>query len=77
MNELVNIIALCPHCAEYIMIEKLNCCIFRHGTFITTNKQINPHSSKESCDKLKRENLIYGCGKTFKMIYINNNCRKM
>ena len=22
----------CPHCNEYILIEKINCAIFRHGT---------------------------------------------
>ena len=24
----------CPHCEEYIIIEKLNCGIFRHGIII-------------------------------------------
>lgn len=22
----------CPHCGDYVLIEKLNCGIFRHGT---------------------------------------------
>jgi hypothetical protein len=24
-------VLLCPHCNEYIIIEKINCAIFRHG----------------------------------------------
>ena len=62
----------CPHCKEFIIIDKINCAIFRHGLFKNNNKQIDPHSSKELCDYYIRENLIYGCGKPFKLI-INNN----
>jgi len=29
-NELEHAV-ICPHCNEPILIEKLNCCIFRHG----------------------------------------------
>ena len=25
----------CPHCNDFIIIEKLNCCIFIHGLLIT------------------------------------------
>jgi hypothetical protein len=28
-------------------------------------QQINPHSTKEECDILLNNGLIYGCGKTF------------
>ena len=31
---LTEIIVFCPHCQDPIVIEKLNCCIFRHGTLI-------------------------------------------
>ena len=67
-----NNIVFCPHCNESIIIEELNCKIFRHGVIIATGEQINPHASKDECDKLINENKIYGCGKPFKII-INNN----
>ena len=56
-----NNIVRCPHCHNFIIIEKLNCGIFRHAMYINNGKQIDPHSSKEICDKLIKEKLIYGC----------------
>ena len=69
------IIVKCPHCKNMIYIEKkdFNCHIFRHGIYKNTCKQIDPHLDKENCDRLKREDLIYGCSKPFKLIQINNN----
>ena len=61
----------CPHCNDYIFIEELNCKIFRHGVFISNGKQIDAHSSKEECDFFISNNLIYGCGKPFKIIEDN------
>jgi len=68
-------ILTCPHCNEPIIIEKINCAIFRHGILKTNGKQIDPHSSKELCDYYINNQLIYGCGKPFKIIYINNNLK--
>lgn len=65
------IIVNCPHCKIPIFIEELNCCIFRHGVFIKTNEQISPHSSKEECEYYIKNNLIFGCGKPFKIINVN------
>lgn len=62
----------CPHCGEYVVIEQINCAIFRHGVIKTTLVQINPHLPKTQCDKLKDLDLIYGCGKPFKVISENN-----
>ena len=64
------IIVNCPHCNSLIYIEKkdFNCHIFRHGVYKDTLKQIDPHLDKDSCDTLKKDNLIYGCGKPFKII---------
>jgi len=62
----------CPHCEEYIIIEQINCAIFRHGVLKSNLSQINPHLSKLQCDKLKKFDLIYGCGKPFKIIIFNN-----
>ena len=64
----IHIILICPHCNESILIERLNCCIFRHGVLKTNGKQINPHASKELCDFYIEKQLIYGCGKPFRII---------
>lgn len=53
----------CPWCNEYIIIEEVNCGIFRHGYDINYN-QINPHGNMEYCIS----NTIYGCGKPFSII---------
>jgi hypothetical protein len=63
-----DIVVNCPHCQTPVIIEKLNCRIFRHGTYKNTNAQIPPHSSKEDCDDLVQNNSIYGCGKPFRVI---------
>ena len=71
----------CPHCDQLILLLKkdFNCKIYRHGIFKSTFKQINPHLSKEECDRLKKEDLIFGCGNPFKIIvkedkYIIEKC---
>ena len=71
-NNNINIIINCPHCNEIIIIEQLNCRIFRHGIFKNTLHQINPHTSKIDCDTLINQKLIFGCGKPF-MIDNDNN----
>ena len=58
-------IVICPHCKEPIVIEKLNCGIFRHGVSKVTGQQLAPHLDKQNCDSLKERDLIYGCGKPF------------
>lgn len=58
----------CPHCDNIIIIKKINCGIFRHGVFKKNNKQIPPHAKKDYCDKLIKDDLIYGCGKPFQII---------
>lgn len=62
-----DILIFCPHCGDPILIEQLNCRIFRHGTFITTGEQINPHEPKELCDLYIKNKEIYGCGKPFEI----------
>jgi len=61
-------IITCPHCNFYLSITELNCGIFRHGIYKKTNEQINPHLSKELCDKLIETNQIFGCSKPFQII---------
>jgi len=61
------IIVMCPNCDKPVLIEKLNCCIFRHAILRHNGQQINPHSSKEECDQLIETKQIFGCGKPFKI----------
>ena len=65
-----HIIIQCPHCKDYIQVFKkeFNCKIFRHGILKSNLKQIDPHLNKSECDRLKNEDLIYGCGKPFQLI---------
>lgn len=64
-------VMICPHCEDFIIIEKLNCGIFRHGVCKETYKQIDPHLSKEKCDLLVDNQLIYGCGRPFQILNLN------
>ena len=61
------IIITCPHCSLQIIIylNEINCHIFRHGIIKKTGLQIPPHETKEICDMLFNNDLIYGCGKSF------------
>lgn len=69
-----HIIVNCPHCKEPILVylKEINCHIFRHGIYKNTHKQIDPHLDKEKCDFLYKNNLIYGCGKPFKIVKQND-----
>lgn len=71
-SNIINIIVNCPNCNNAVLIEQLNCKIFRHGILKSNNTQINPHASKEKCDYYINNNLIYGCGKPFIIIENNN-----
>ena len=66
-SNLTNFIVCCPHCSQPILIEQLNCGIFRHAMMKSTGQQIDPHSPKPVCDSLVENNQIYGCGKPFKI----------
>jgi hypothetical protein len=78
MSELIDkedlhLILKCPHCEDYVLIEKLNCCIFRHGILKYNGKQMDPHANKIQCDLLIKNKEIFGCGKPFKIIITKNN----
>jgi hypothetical protein len=69
LQELVNdILVTCPHCNEHVIIEKLNCCIFRHGILKITGEQIDPHTNKVMCEFYSENFLIFGCGKPFQIV---------
>lgn len=63
----------CPHCDRSIEVLKnqVNCRIFRCGILKSNFKQIGPHTKKVECDRLKENDLIFGCGKPFK--FVTNN----
>jgi len=67
-NKPTNLVVQCPHCKYPILIEQLNCRIFRHGVFKIDGNQIDPHSPKELCDYYVKNGLILGCSKPFKII---------
>lgn len=63
-------IIACPHCQEYVYVHQreMNCLIFRHGAYKLGLQPIHPHASKDECDRLVQEGLIYGCGKPFEIV---------
>jgi hypothetical protein len=73
------IVFKCPHCqtdenSQYYIIvylNEINCAIFRHGVYKDSGNQISPHTSKNECDKLAKENKIVGCGKPYEIVKIN------
>jgi DNA-directed RNA polymerase subunit RPC12/RpoP len=60
----------CPNCQSNILVKRheLNCRIFRCGIYKHSFEQINPHLPKEDCERLKKEDAIFGCGKPFEII---------
>ena len=69
-----HIIKQCPHCQEWVYLPKqeFNCKIYRHGVLKSNYQQIDPHLPKSECYRLKNNNLIFGCGKPFKIIVSGN-----
>ena len=45
-------VVICPYCSNYIVIDEINCGIFRHAYYKTTMHQIPPHTSKKEIDIL-------------------------
>ena len=76
-DEQLEFIVICPQCNVPIIIEKLNCGVFRHASYIHNNEQIPPHSSKEICDQLLADNKINGCGKPFQIIKVFSDTNKV
>ena len=70
MNKLI--ICECPHCKIFIIRVELNCKIFRCGIYKNNFEQIDPHLNNNICDELALNNLIYGCGKPFRIDGNNN-----
>jgi hypothetical protein len=53
----------CLHCQELFVISHndFNCRILRHGVYKHNLQPIHPHATKEECDALLRDGMIYGC----------------
>ena len=70
-----HIIIQCIHCNEFIFIyiKDINCKIFRHGVYKNTLQNIEPHLDKKNCELLISKDLIFGCGKPFKLIENDKN----
>jgi hypothetical protein len=64
----LEIIVECPHCKGSSHIEQINCGIFRHAVYKHNNEPIPPHTSKDECERLLSQNVVYGCAKPFKVI---------
>lgn len=61
------IFVTCPHCQQLIEIVAINCAIFRCGIYKQTGQQVPPHAPKTECDRLFEQDLIWGCGKPFRV----------
>ena len=55
----------CPHCNMGIVVDALNCGVFRCGVWKDTGLQINPHMSEDECrDAIGN---VWGCSKPFRI----------
>ncbi len=57
----------CPHCNLMCQVHKtdIRCTIFRHAVYKKNSRFVDPHASKEQCEKWIINDLVYGCGKPF------------
>ena len=68
----MNIYVICPQCGDLVEIISIGCAIFRHGVYKHNQQQLNPHATKDVCDDAFKRELIYGCGKPFRLLHNNN-----
>ena len=75
MNDSKVLTCSCPYpeCSITIEVVEINCAIFRCGVYKNKNgpeygKQIDPHLPKQECDRIKKEDKIWGCGRPFKLV---------
>ena len=66
-----NQVITCPHCGGGVFVEQINCGIFRHASLKANLSQVNHHMGKEELDKLIEDDIIWGCGKPFKVDIID------
>lgn len=68
----------CPHCLGSVVVHvsEVNCQIFRHAVLKNSGEQqviaqVNPHAPKEELKYLVENDLVYGCGRPFRMFQEN------
>lgn len=54
-------IYVCPHCNEFVIVQKMRCGLFIHAINKKTGKQLNPHVERIN------KNKIIGCGNKFEI----------
>jgi hypothetical protein len=71
-------IFICKHCQEpfVVSVNDFNCRILRHGVYKHNMQHIPPHGSKDECDALVRDDLIFGCGRPLQIIDNVTNSQK-
>ncbi len=62
------LIVECPHCGGTIVIQAIKCAIFRHAIFKKNGRQIPPHTKQELCEEYIAKDMVWGCGKPFKIV---------
>ena len=65
-------IITCPHCQEKVLIEQVNCGIFRHAVFKSSGDQVPPHLPENECLKLIEADAVVGCCKPFRLLLREN-----
>jgi hypothetical protein len=64
------LILYCPYpdCNIGIEIIEINCAIFRCGVYKHNGLQIEPHLPNIECERIKKGDKIWGCGRPFQLI---------
>jgi hypothetical protein len=62
------IITTCPSCQGDVIIleEEIACGVFRHAVY-KNGTDVGQHSSKEYMDGLIKNDLVWGCGRPFRL----------
>jgi hypothetical protein len=60
----------CPWCQGTIEVQRdqLNCRIFRHAVLKDNLEPINPHTPEKICMDLIERDIVFGCGKPFRIV---------
>jgi hypothetical protein len=48
----------CPHCQGSVLIGAINCGIFRHGHYMATGEQVDPHAPQTVCEEAVRASAL-------------------
>jgi hypothetical protein len=66
-------LVICPQCDAPVWISSIQCQIFRHAAYKINGEQLPPHTAQKTCEDLANAQLIYGCGKPFRIVKNENN----